>query len=185
MRKTSLASLVFAALSPCVFASMLEPWGTKDLTKKSNSIAVGEVTSKWTSYDPERKMVYTYVKLKIAETLKGQKRSEVLIRVPGGQSKNLAMSVHGVASFRQGEKALVFLQQDRDGAPSLVGMSQGKYLVRVDSKTGKEMAYFRSQGVEYFKRVAKSSTLNHIEASDLNRTLPLQDLITEIKANVE
>ena len=174
---------LFTLLLRATYASMLEQWDTQKLTKESKSIQVGEVVTKWSSYDPERRMTYTYVKLKINQTLKGVPQKETLLRIPGGEADGIRTVVHGVANFRLKEKALVFVNQAPDGAPEVVGMTQGKFNIHKDLVTGEEMAQFKvSRNVEFYTR---SSTIKretrHVVSSHAERRLPLKDLIQEIQ----
>jgi hypothetical protein len=151
------------------------------LTKESKWIQRGEIVSMWSSWDPDRRMIYTYIKMRVDETLKGEQKGEVLFRQPGGQSGKLGMTVHGVAHFTRGERALVFLKQDDDGAPSLAGMAQGKFRL-FNSAKGEEMALYRApSSVEFFTR-GDGGQIRHVVSSQTERRIPVRDLIAEIKA---
>lgn len=171
-------------LSATAHATMVEQLNTTQLTREAKAVQVGKVTSAWSSWDPEKRMVYTYVKFKVDQTLKGQPQQEILIRQPGGRAGGIGMVVHGVANFRTGERALVFLKHDADGAPSLVGMAQGKFRIYRSAVTGEEMALFRApQNLEFYARGQKGRSL-HVVQSPAERRIPLRDLIGEIQAAV-
>ncbi|HLG20077.1 MAG TPA: hypothetical protein VI895_09740 [Bdellovibrionota bacterium] len=182
----SVFALSALALLGCIFtssaqATMLEQWDTRRLTKEAKWIQRGEITSMWSSWDPERRMIYTYIKMRVDETLKGEKKGEVLFRQPGGQSGKLGMTVHGVAHFTRGEQALVFLKEDDDGAPSLAGMAQGKFRIFSNPK-GEETALFRApSNVEFFTR-GESGQVRHIVTSQTERRIPVRELVAEIRA---
>ncbi len=173
-----LGSCLYGAISQ---ASMLERWDTARLTQESKSIRIGQVTSRWSSWDPDKRMVYTYIKLRVDETLKGDSRSEVLIRQPGGQAAGVGMVVHGMASFQKGERALIFLKHDADGAPTVSGMAQGKYLIKNHPDSGTDFAEFEPpSNAEFYIRGARGE--NHeISKASIYRKLPLQELVREIR----
>ncbi len=166
------------------FGSMLEQWDTAKLTKESKGIRIGEVTSKWSSWDPARGMVYTYVKLNVSETLKGIHQKEVLLRIPGGETEGIRMVVHGMASFGLGEKALVFTGLDEEGAPYITGWTQGKFKIVSDRSSGQDMALFQApSNVEFYTRAQKGQ-VKHVVATHVERRLPLKELIREIQTAV-
>jgi hypothetical protein len=163
-------------------ASMLEQMDTAALTKQSRWIHIGEVTSSWSSPDASNKMIYTYVKLRVDQTLKGQPVQEVLIRVPGGRLKDLGMVVHGMAHFTRGERTLVFLGQDRDGAPSVVGMAQGKYRIFKSSLSGEDMAMFQAPSNLEIMRRTPNGPMRQVVATEVERRVSLKSLLSEIQS---
>ena len=178
-KKTTYLAITLAT-SLCS-ASMVELWNTKKLTTESDSVRIGEVTSKWSSWDAEKKMIYTYVKLKVNETVKGQSQEEILIKQPGGELNGVGMRVHGMAVFEQGEKALIFLKKGEGGFPSVVGMAQGKFRIVKDTNSGEDRAKFTApEDVEFVAPEAQNYR-HHLDASTVNRDVLLKKLIQEIK----
>src|SRR5262245_26488155 len=99
-------------------ATMMEQLDTKRLTKASSAIHLGKVISREPVWeDSECNVIYTKVKLSVERTIKGSPDKEVIIRIPGGQvkEKDRGMVAHGMASFKDGERTLVFLSRDKDG----------------------------------------------------------------------
>lgn len=173
-------------LSLSVQASLVQKMGTNALTSQSAMIQIGEVRRSWSSYDPEKRMVYTYVKMVVEETLKGTPQKEILLRQPGGQAGGVTMKVHGVAQFKPGEKALVFAQIDADGAPTVTGLAQGKYRIYKDPKTGLDMASFKApKNLEFASVGMPQQKFQMLNPSEANRELLLTDLVKEIKIAIE
>ncbi|MFH1263679.1 MAG: hypothetical protein V1495_09600 [Pseudomonadota bacterium] len=163
-------------------ATMMLELNTTQLTQQARTVQVGKVTSSWSSWDSGKRMIFTYVKLKVDQTIKGQPQSEVMFRMPGGRTGGIGMVVHGMASFHPGERALVFLQQDSDGAPSLVGMAQGKFQIYRSAVTGEDMAVFRApKNLEFYTRGTRGAALHVVNTPTEKRVL-LRDLIGEIQA---
>ena len=136
------------------FASILNKMNTTQLAKEAKEVRIGEVMSTWTSPDPENKMFYTYVKIRVEKTIKGKPEvKEMLLRQPGGAWKNpetgrmTYQKVFGMSTFKQGERALMFINHSKDGAPSV--MFQGKREI-VKDETGQDVAVEESNDdVEY------------------------------------
>ncbi|HMQ10081.1 MAG TPA: hypothetical protein PKC21_06435 [Oligoflexia bacterium] len=140
--------LIVAALAlfhvPAAFATLVQFLDTAQMTQLSKEIYTGKITRTYSSWDPDNKMIYTYVKLNIDQAIKSDKnaaeesKKEVLIRIPGGETNGVQMRVYGVAHFKKGEETLVFLRHHQ-GAPTVVGMAQGKYVISTDPDSGKKM----------------------------------------------
>lgn len=181
MPRKSLTSLaLLLSISPS-FASMTELLSTKQLAQGADSIRMGEVTAQWSSWDAEKKMVYTYTKLKVSETVKGQAHDEVLIKQPGGEVGNVGMRVHGMAVFRKGERALVFLRKGEGDYPALVGLSQGKFNIVRDRQTGDDKAVFSAPSDGEFYRRGERGAAQRLSAASVRREQTLKSLIEEIR----
>ncbi len=162
-------------------ASLIELLSTKELTHKSKSIVLGKVSSQWSSFDPEKRMVYTYVKLLVDQTIKGQQQKEILLRIPGGRTKTVAVMVHGMVHFEKGEKTLVFLDHDQDGAPTVLSMSLGKYRIQTDPQTQEEMAHFQAPNNAEYVSLRKSPNLTMLSGQQASHSYKLSHLIGEIR----
>lgn len=162
-------------------ASMIELLSTQQLAQSADAIRLGEVTAQWSSWDPQKKMVYTYVKLKVSETVKGQAHEEILIKQPGGEVGNVGMRVHGMAVFKKGERALVFLKKGDGDYPSLVGMSQGKYRVVRDRETGEDQALFEAPRDAEFYHKNERGVARELSAQSVRKKQSLRSLIEEIR----
>jgi len=99
-----------------------------DLVKKASSIAVGKVTNSRTFWSPNRKLILTEYTFAIDENIKGQAERTIAITTLGGRIGDLQMYVSGTPTFRNGESAVVFIEQS--GAyRTVVGMGQGKFTI--------------------------------------------------------
>lgn len=184
LSRPALSAIIAQTLlvSPVVMSSSLVFLGTKVLTKSAQSIKVGTVESKWSAWDPQKKMIFTYIKFRVSENVKGSNDKETLIRQPGGQVDGHGMIVHGVANFSLGEKALVFVRHDADGAPALVGLAQGKFRIFTDNSTQKEMAAFDvPQNAEFVEPVG-AGQYRALRFTQKSYSRPLGELLKTIKA---
>jgi hypothetical protein len=165
-------------------ATLMEELDTAQLTREAKAVQLGQVVSERSVWDPDQRMVFTYVRFRVEETLKGDPREEVTIRQPGGRAGEIRMVIHGLASFLPGERALVFLKHDDDGAPSVVGMAQGKFRVYRSPVTGEEMALFRApKNLEFVTRGRNGRSFNVTRHPEEKR-IPLRDLKEEIRTLV-
>jgi hypothetical protein len=73
--------------------------------------------------------VATEYRVAVEEQLKGQAPAKTLsVRVPGGLAANgLGLKIYGAPTFRKGERALLFLQPDRQGGYRLVHFLLGAF----------------------------------------------------------
>ncbi len=138
-------------------ASILEKTTTAQMTHEAKEVQIGEVVSTWTSPDPDQKMYFTYVKIKVEKTLKGKPAQEILLRQPGGNyrdpvsGKVTHQKVFGMESYQKGERGLFFIKYANDGAPTAI--LQTKQTIVKDEKTGEESVIReRSPDVEYSDR---------------------------------
>lgn len=145
----------------CLFgsasASILEKTDIAQMTRNAKEVQIGEVVSTWTSPDPDQKMYFTYVKVKVEKTLKGNKSQEIMLRQPGGSyrdpvsGKLTRQKVFGMNTFEKGEKALLFITHANDGAPTV--MFQGKQQIVKNPKTGiEEVIQEKSRDIQFTKK---------------------------------
>ncbi|MFH1017044.1 MAG: hypothetical protein V1798_02540 [Pseudomonadota bacterium] len=163
-------------------ASMVEQLDTTRLTKQARWIHVGQVTDSWSSPDSSNGMIFTYVKMHVEQTVKGEPAQEVLIRIPGGRFRDHGMIVHGMVRFSRGERALVFLDSDREGNPSVVGLAQGKFRVYKSPVNGEDMAMFQAPSdLEVISRTATGS-IRQVVATQVERRVLLKSLLSDIRS---
>jgi hypothetical protein len=93
----------------------------------ADTIVVGTVTGV-VSIQSDNVNIYTLVTLSVEQTIKGESSSEALIRVPGGESGGIVMTVTDYPSFKTGERALVFLVKSEDSF-KVYGGYQGKFTI--------------------------------------------------------
>jgi hypothetical protein len=90
---------------------------------------------------------------------------------PGGAVGDVQMTVFGMSHFTQGERALVFLRGTPTAA-SVVGMAQGKRLVRRDAATGRWMVHAPDRAGASFVRVPTGNSTPAPASSAAKATTP-------------
>ncbi|HYP27184.1 MAG TPA: NBR1-Ig-like domain-containing protein [Blastocatellia bacterium] len=112
-----------------------------DLIVGARAIVRGKVLSMASTYEPEQNKVYTYVKLKVQEVLKGQvTERKIVIKLLGGQSGEYSTTIFGNPEFKVGEKTVVYLDTWPDGSLKVHHLFLGKYTISRDGITGREIA---------------------------------------------
>jgi hypothetical protein len=96
------------------------------LTRIADRVVVGEVLSVKSDWERHRRRIYTEIEIQVAEIWKGEVSSSrrIVIAQPGGRVGDIEMKVHGMASFRPGDRAVLFLEGS-EAASGVVGLAQG------------------------------------------------------------
>jgi hypothetical protein len=117
-----------------------------ELTKRSDVIVLGTVTSITSDWNVNRTAIETRINLKVEEIFKGRAdHGKITFHQLGGKAGQIASSVGEAASFEEGEKVAVFLFKNNRDRLQLVGFFQGKFAVERRPKG--EMAVRRIPGV--------------------------------------
>jgi hypothetical protein len=162
--------LIVAALAAPAFATTVAKLNLKELVQRADLIVQGQVESVNSHWDEERRLVFTYVSIRVDEPLKGERLQWVLIRQVGGTAGTIQMSVAGVAQFKSGEMAIVFLKRQDESTFQVVGMNQGLYQIIED------FAVSNVFGVDLF-----DSTTGKITKPLISGRTPLKELKTKIR----
>lgn len=142
-------TLMAAILAAPAFATTVARLDMEQLVQRADVIVQGHVQSVYSQWDEARRLVFTYISIRVDEPLKGERRQLVLIRQVGGTVGTIQMSIAGVPQFKSGEMAIIFLKRQGDSTFQVVGMNQGLYEIiddfavsnvfgvdLIDSKTG-------------------------------------------------
>jgi len=163
-------ALIVSSLAIPAFATTVAKLSLEQLVQKADLIVQGQVESVYTQWDEDRRLVFTYVAIRVDEPLKGESPRSVLIRQVGGIVGTIQMSVVGVPQFRSGEMTLVFLKRQDDSTFQVVGMNQGLYEIIED------FAVSNLIGVDLF-----DSKTGQITRPLIGGRAPLEQLKTRIR----
>jgi hypothetical protein len=125
--------VVMAALALPALATTVAKLSLEQVVQRADVIVQGQVQSVRSEWDAERRLVFTYVSIRVDESLKGERRQSVLIRQIGGTAGTIQMSVDGAPQFKSGQRTLVFLKRQDATTFQVVGMNQGLYRIVEDS----------------------------------------------------
>lgn len=99
----------------------------------SDRIVVGNVINTESKWDESRTTIWTYVTVRCQQFLKGPDlQNEITIRVMGGKIGQLGLDVSHTPTFQNGERVLVFLQENEKGVFDVVNWREGKYTIKDD-----------------------------------------------------
>jgi hypothetical protein len=131
---THVADVAHVAFTSAAHASTVLAMDLAALTATADRIVVGEVLSVTSRWETGRRRIMTSVEINVAESWKGDVPTSrrVTIQQPGGQVGDIEMKVHGLAVFREGERAVLFLR-GTDRASVVVGFGQGMRRLTPDS----------------------------------------------------
>jgi hypothetical protein len=114
-------------------ASLVLALDLPQLTARAERVVVAEVLSVSARWDSEHRSIYSTVELAVAERWKGDAGAHLTVVQLGGEVDGVTMRVHGLPAFTAGERAVLFLQGPAVAA-QLVGLGQGKRIVRFDGR---------------------------------------------------
>jgi hypothetical protein len=132
-RRASLALVFVLASAVPAAATTVVPMRTRDLVAASVGAVRGQVVRIAAGTEPDTGGLVTYVTLNVDEVLFGPfSAGELTLREGGGRLGMRREWRFGSASYRVGERVLVFLSTNRDGTLRTTGQSMGKYRLRDD-----------------------------------------------------
>ena len=138
-RRFSLLALVFTLASAGVARSTtVIPPSFDALVSEANTIFVGEVMNlraDWTSTSSGR-AIMTSVTFRVEEVWKGQVGAVTQLEFMGGEIGDLGMKVHGMPTFRMGQRDVLFVSGGARKISPLVGLMHGRMRVERDRVSG-------------------------------------------------
>ena len=142
LRTLAVSVVVLAAAAGATTVAALDVVG---LTHGSDAIVRGTVTSVQARLTKDGARIMTDAEVQVAETWKGSPVAgrSLTVMQPGGEVGDFGQRVEGVATFREGEEVVVFLEARGDRF-IVTGMAQGKY--RVERSSDGKAVFARSDG---------------------------------------
>jgi hypothetical protein len=163
-----------------VRASLVLALDLPTLVTRADHVAVVEVVSVKSDWDANHEQILSTIDLVVVESWKGDDApaSHITIVQPGGTVGDLTQTVHGMTRFVAGERAVVFLA-GRPERASVVGMAQGKRLVRRDAGSGRMVVHAPDRAGARFIRTTPASSTSPV--FDLH-VRPLDDLRADVRS---
>ena len=179
-------SLTVALLAACVAsvslsaeATTLVELNTHQMVDAADTIVRGTITEVWSEED-EKGVVWTRAQLEVTETYKGQTaRNALVIDQMGGRFGRNVSTVVGAAKFSPGEEGVFFLERLGSGRVTTIGMSQGKFTLRLDPYSRRTIAQ------RYTPAPGQSFDHRFLPLPALDKRLFLDDLTETILDRVE
>jgi hypothetical protein len=161
-------------------ASLVLALDLPTMVSRADHVAVVDVASVKSDWDANHEQILTTIDLVVVESWKGADApaSHMKIVQPGGTVGDLTQTIHGMTRFVPGERAVVFLSGRPDRA-TVVGMAQGKRIVRRDDATGRFLVHAPDRAGATFIRSTPASTPSPV--FELHAR-PLDDLRADVRA---
>ena len=123
-------------------ATTLKRATTRDLVREAQRVCCVRVESVEARLDARSGFVFTHVKLRCLEDLKGKPEGPTLeLRFVGGESANVRTVVAGMPRLRKGEECVVFLgARSRQGPRVLIHAGRAVMHVRKDKQGRRHVA---------------------------------------------
>ena len=121
-------------------ATVVQLLSEEDMVNQSQNILIGTCTSVKSEWNEDGSKIYTYATISVHDVLKGgEAPRQVTIKQPGGEVGDIGMLVEGASVFEEGEEALLFLKEGRQGFHRVLGLSQGKFSIKTDPVTQRKI----------------------------------------------
>jgi len=129
-------ALLLAAAAP---GTTLSSETTADLIVQAQRVCCVAVDDVESRQDPRSGFVFTHVRLRLLEDIKGTgDGAAVELRLPGGEKDGVRTVVPGMPRFEVGEEAVLLLgKRNSDGYPVVLQASGGVLPLRTDRATGR------------------------------------------------
>jgi len=122
-------------------ATTVIPPTFEEMTDRAELVFVGKVVSsrsEWRVVGTNR-VIFTLVEFERQEVLKGQAGASVTLQFLGGTVGDTTLEIAGVPKFKSGDREILFVEGNGVQFCPLVGVFHGKFGVRKDEKTGREI----------------------------------------------
>jgi len=134
-----LIAFAFASLSISIDGTVVAPAEFREIVNGSEIIAFGRVVDATPELSDDRHRVETVVTLQVATYLKGGPGETLVFVVPGGQIGRYRDVLVGAPTFEPGEEAVVFLNARVGERPTVFGLYQGVFRIRVDESSKRRL----------------------------------------------
>ena len=174
------ASLLTVGIAAPASASLVLALDLPTMVSRADHVAVVDVASVKADWDANHEQILTTIDLVVVESWKGgdAPASHMVVVQPGGTVGDLTQTIHGMTRFVPGERAVVFLSGRAERA-TVVGMAQGKRLVRRDDATGRLVVHAPDKAGATFIRTPQNTTPSPVFEQ---RARPLDDLRADVRA---
>jgi hypothetical protein len=122
-------------------ATTVIPPTFEEMTDRAELVFVGKVVSsraEWRTVGTNR-VIFTLVEFERQEVLKGEAGVSVTLQFLGGTVGDLTLEIAGVPKFNAGDREFLFVEGNGVQFCPLVGVFHGKFGVRKDEKTGRDI----------------------------------------------
>lgn len=128
-RVCRLLAVAMVAALPAAASTFLA-LSREELVRDAEAVVVGRIVEVSSFWNAERTAIVTEATLEVTDTVVGAAPTYLTLRTFGGRVGNYTIEAHGFPRFVLGERALLFLEPEQDGAHKVLGYLQGQYRIR-------------------------------------------------------
>jgi hypothetical protein len=156
----ALAPLCLAVASA---AAVIPRYSAERLLQAAEVIVEGRVIRIWSSWDANRKYIWTHYEINVFETLRGAAGASIVVSEPGGSIEGINQQIGGANAFSKQEHCVLFLYRTPIGYWRVAGGPQGRFTITLDARVRME-----SGDVGYIELPASAGTrLDAFQSSSL------------------
>ncbi|HYE88316.1 MAG TPA: hypothetical protein VEA16_18265 [Vicinamibacterales bacterium] len=153
------------------WSTTVVPIGFDSLVSKAELIFVGKVVDRRSVYAGGRtRLIVTDVTFDVLRVIKGAAGMQTRLTFLGGRVGAEGLVVTGMPQFEIGDRDVLFVG-DRTASSPLVGFWQGRFRVRADSATGRDVVYTHNGG-PIFEGFGDSPAMKARRAGGTNGVMP-------------
>jgi hypothetical protein len=171
--RPSVVILLLLAIAAPARATTIVPADFAEMVAGSQIIVHGAVIDVRSQLTAGARTIETVITIAVANSLKGQSASTVVLRVPGGQVGRYRRVMVGAPEFVRGEEVVLFLAGRAPAMPMPFGLNQGVYRVA------------RNGGRALVAPLVASNAGRIVRGDPARRPLALDDFAGQVRTIVE
>jgi len=156
------------------------PLTEEELTKRATVILTGTVVDVHSDFAPDGSTIYTYIQVRVAQSLKGEFQEDVItLRQIGGSVGEKSVVLPGAPIYELGEEILIFAGPfGQTGYYGILGIFYGKYDIGIDPITGRKAVSGASFGIVHYD----PDSLEPLPLRERPDSVYLDDFLSEIQS---
>jgi len=170
----SIISLSFSLFT--VQSATVQKFSLEELAQRSQKIVVGRCLSTESRWNEKNTLILTFSQFAVSEDLKGQSNGSVTVMTVGGTVNGITQTVSGSPQFSPGEEAVLFLEPTKLSHWQPVGLSQGKFLIVKNSRSGEKEVVNNLTGLELYDTSART-----LSVQQRSNRMPLEGFLARVR----
>jgi hypothetical protein len=139
VKRLWIGALLLALTALPIGASTFLAMNEQQLIAESAAVVQGQVLKVSSFWSPSGRIVMTEALVRVEDSIVGEASSVVRVVTYGGNVDGFIVEADGFPTFKPGERLVLFLEPERDGAAQVAGYQFGQYRI-VRDKAGVDFA---------------------------------------------
>jgi hypothetical protein len=154
------AFLLLWVLFQCILAeaTTVEKLSLEEMTRRSRRIVVGRCISTESRWNEKNTLILTFSKFSVSEDLKGESGGWITVMTVGGTVNGVTQNVAGTPQFAADEEVVLFLESSKSSQWQPVGLSQGRFRILRESRTGQQEVVHDLSGLELYDTSTRAAS---------------------------